>query len=475
MQALDGIKTVDWADDVSRPCDEYTEMSKRWEVVDLVLGDTLSVRACKEQVLPKLPHEKTGYDSRVKQLVLTPWFRRLVNGLVGVVLRKPSDNTNVNEQIKPHLDDVTLAGDDLQDFLRSLFLKYSQHGTVGILVDAPNYEVKLKSEEVALNVRPYWSCYCHLQILGFRTARVNNVRKLTQIRLLEELDEPVGKYGSQKIRQVRVLQLEQLLKDDGTLFNVVYWAVHRQSETEWFIYQDGYLESAEIPFYMAPDFGYGLPPFLQIAFLNIAETRKNAELDHLLSLCANQKVVFAGFDFDQAEDDGEVVTISPEDGYVSDNPNATVSYVGANVAPAEALMTRIEKIQSDMMNLAIAAIHSQKNMSETAESKRLDRVQSDSMMALITDEIEKLVNSALTGHAQMMGIIDPGAIALNKDFSNEILPVETAKFYADLVLQQKLTLETFFDLLIKGELLPNEMDVNNELLKIKNNSGKLTE
>jgi Domain of unknown function (DUF4055) len=473
MQSVDGIKT-DWADDVSRPCDEYTDMAKRWAVIDLVLGDTLTIRACKEQVLPKLPYEKKGYENRVKQLVLTPWFRRLVNGLVGVVLRKQPDVTNVNEQIKAHLDDVTLAGDDLLDFLRSLFLNFAEYGTVGILVDAPNYAARLKSEEVAYNLRPYWSCYCHLQILGFRTGRVNNVRKLTQIRLLEEVDEPVGLYGGEKIRQIRELNLRTFPKEDGTSETVVYWAVHRQSESEWFIHGEGFIETSEIPFYMAPDFGFGLPPFLQIAFLNIAETRKNAELDHLLSLCANQKAVFAGFDFEDGDDDGEAVTLAPEDGYVSENPSANVTYVGANVAPAQVLMTRIEKIQSDMMNLAIAAIHTQKNMAETADSKRLDRVQSDSMMALMADDMEKLVNAALVGHGRMMGVDDVGAIALNKEFSNEILPVETAKFYADLVVQDKLTLETFFELLIKGELLPDEMDAKAELLKIKKNSGKLT-
>jgi hypothetical protein len=450
-------------------------MAKRWAVIDLVLGDTLTIRACKEQVLPKLPYEKKGYENRVKQLVLTPWFRRLVNGLVGVVLRKQPDVTNVNEQIKAHLDDVTLAGDDLLDFLRSLFLMFAQYGTVGILVDAPNYAAQLKSEEVAYNLRPYWSCYCHLQILGFRTGRVNNVRKLTQIRLLEEVDEPVGLYGGEKIRQIRELNLRTYPKEDGTSETLVYWAVHRQSESEWLIYAEGFIETSEIPFYMAPDFGFGLPPFLQIAFLNISETRKNAELDHLLSLCANQKAVFAGFDFEDAEDDGEAVVLAPEDGYVSDNPDAKVTYVGANVAPAQVLMTRIEKIQADMMNLAIAAIHTQKNMAETAESKRLDRVQSDSMMALMADEMEKLVNAALVGHGRMMGVDDSGAIALNKEFSNEVLSVETAKFYADLVVQDKLTLETFFDLLIKGELLPDEMDAKAELLKIKKNSGKLTE
>jgi hypothetical protein len=472
MQALDGLKTINWADDVSRPCDEYTEVSKRWAVIDLVLGDTLSVRACKEQVLPKLPYEKKGYDNRVKQIVLTPWFRRLVDGLVGVVLRKEPDLTEVNLQLMDHLKDITLAGDDLQDFMRSLLLTYAQYGTVGILVDSPNLEARLRSEEVSLNIRPYWTIYHAKQIIGFKTSRVRNVRRLTQVRLSEWVDQDTGLFGVVKVHQIRTLTLRSLENTAGEVGYYVHWTVHREQEGEYVFWTDGIIETPEIPFYMAPDFSYGVPPFLQIAFMNISETRKNAELDHLLSLCANQKAVFAGFEF-ESEDEGETVTLGPEDGYVSDNPGASVTYVGANVQPAQVLMDRIDRIQRDMMNLAIAAMVAQKNGAETAESKRIDRIQTDSMMAVMADAIEKLINAALMGHAGMMGLTQPGVVQVNKDFSNEVLTTETARFYADLVVQGRLTVQTFFDLLIRGELLPSEFDKASELITLEQDSGTL--
>lgn len=468
--------TLNWADDVSQPCDEYTEVSKRFAVIDLVLGDTLSVRECKEKILPRLPYEKKGYDNRVKQLVLTPWFRRLVDGLVGVVLRKPPNLSEVNAQLIDHLADITLAGDDLQDFLRSLLLAYSQYGTVGILVDSPQQQARLRSEEVSLNLRPYWTLYHAKQIIGFKTSRVMNVRRLTQVRLSETVDEAVGRFGVVKVNQIRELTLRFLEQDNGAIVYYVHWTVHRQHEGEYVPFADGILEMSEIPFYMAPDFSYGLPPFLQIAFMNISETRKNAELDHLLSLCASQKVVFAGFDFEaDADGDGDMVTLAPEDGYVSDNPAATVAYVGADVAPAQVLMERIDRLQSDMMNLAIAAMVGQKNVAETAESKRLDRIQTDSMMAVMADAVEKLINAALFGHAAMMNVVAPGVIEMSKDFSNEVLSTQTARFYADLVLEGRMTIETFFDLLIRGELLPSEFDREAELSRLASVSSTLNQ
>jgi Domain of unknown function (DUF4055) len=456
-----------WIDDVSRPCDEYTHMAKRWAVIDLILGDTLTIRDSKERVLPRMPFEKKGYDARLSQLVLTPWFTRLVAGLVGLVLRKEPNLTQVNALIADHLDDVTLTGEDFQDFLRSLLLSFARYGTVGILVDAPNVMAYLKSDEVAQNLRPYWTIYHACQILGFRTARVDNVRKLVQVRLLESVDEAVGLYGLVKVKQIRELTLRRDMNERGDLVTFVQWNLHRKMEETWEIFASGLLDVTSIPFYMCPDFAYGSPPFLQIAFMNIAETRKNAELDHLLSLCANQKAVFSGFDFEDEADGDGVVTLPPEDGYVSDNPSAKVTYVGANVEPATILMQRIASLQQDMMRLAIAAMVGQKNVAETAESKNIDRMQTDSMLAIMSDQLEKLVNSAVVGHGELMQVFDVGVIELNKDFSNVPLQADMARFYLELVAQKMMTIDTFFELLIRGDLFPEEFDKTAELERIK--------
>jgi hypothetical protein len=454
-------------DDVSHECEEYRNMKRRWDWIDIVLGDTLTLHDCSEEILPKLPHEKKGYRARVKHLRLTPWFDRLTQGLIGVVMRKKPDITAMNEQMQDHFHDVTLCGDDLKDFMRSVLLEYVRYGTVGVLVDAPNQLVSLRSQEVALNIRPYWSMYRARQILGFRVQRMNNVRKLTQVRLSESVDEFDGMYGVKKVPQVRVLTLR--MRDDGTTY--VEWILHRKGEREYVPVAIGEFDADEIPFYMADGYSYCVPPFLQIAFMNLAETRKNAELDHLLSICANQMAVFAGFDFIDAQtenncDGGQTIKVSPEDGFVTDNPQASVKYVGADVAPAEKLMERIDRIQRDMMNVAIAAMYAQKNMAETAESKRIDRIQSDSMMAVIADILEQLFQSVLIAHGAMMKISEVGKLQVNKDFSNELLSVESARFYSELVIQQRLTVETFFDLLIRGELLPDNFDVTTELERL---------
>ena len=55
---------------------------------------------------------------------------------------------------------------------------------LGFLVDAP------KDGEKA---RPYWVTYAPKDILGWRTEIVDGVRKLTQLRLMEQVVESDGK------------------------------------------------------------------------------------------------------------------------------------------------------------------------------------------------------------------------------------------------------------------------------------------
>ena len=65
------------------------------------------------------------------------------------------------------------------------------------MVDAP------KEGEKA---RPYWVTYKPSDILGFRSEIIDGARVLTQVRLLEKVVEPDGKYGEKNITQVRVLE-----------------------------------------------------------------------------------------------------------------------------------------------------------------------------------------------------------------------------------------------------------------------------
>ncbi len=71
-------------------------------------------------------------------------------------------------------------------------------GHVGVLVDAP------KEGEKA---RPYWVNYAPKRYSGWRTEIIDGVRKLTQLRLMEQVVESDGKYGEKIVNKSECLSL----------------------------------------------------------------------------------------------------------------------------------------------------------------------------------------------------------------------------------------------------------------------------
>jgi hypothetical protein len=114
-----------------------------------------------------------------------------------MLVRKPIRLDDVSDLVREQLFDVDLEGNDLNIFLYNVARVAISFGHVGVLVDAP------KDGEKA---RPYWVTYSPKDILGFRSDIIDGSRQLTQVRLLEQVVEPDGKYGDKIIKQIRVLE-----------------------------------------------------------------------------------------------------------------------------------------------------------------------------------------------------------------------------------------------------------------------------
>jgi hypothetical protein len=104
-----------------------------------------------------------------------------------------------------------------------------------------------------------------------------------------------------------------------------------------------------------------------------------------------------------------------------------------------------------MAALAIAAITAPKNVAESAESKRLDRVQTDSMVAAIAQNLQDAVNIALEYHALYLGL-EPPTTQLNRDYDTE--PADPAMIAAldNLHRNGKLSIERLWKILSQLEV-----------------------
>src|SRR5690554_1705728 len=108
------------ADDPGAVSLAYLSMQPAVEICRDVMGGTLVMRAKGRAYLPQFPKEEDEqYAQRLGQAVLFNAFAKTVKSLTGMVFRKPiALGEDFPEPIKPHLENIDLAGRHVDVFAR---------------------------------------------------------------------------------------------------------------------------------------------------------------------------------------------------------------------------------------------------------------------------------------------------------------------------------------------------------------------
>jgi hypothetical protein len=114
-----------------------------------------------------------------------------------------------------------------------------------------------------------------------------------------------------------------------------------------------------------------------------------------------------------------------------------------------------------MSSLGISTLFAQKMGAETAESKRLSRTDSDSLLAIVSKDLEKCLQNAIDIAAAYVNMEAP-SIQLDRDFDTQVLDGPQVAQYVQLWMQGAITQETLLEMLKAGEVLPN-IDVEREV------------
>ena len=118
-------------------------------------------------------------------------------------------------------------------------------------------------------------------------------------------------------------------------------------------------------------------------------------------------------------------------------------------------------LEEQMSSLGISTLFGQKNAAETAESKRLSRSDSDSMLSLVSQDIEEMLQQAFNMAAAYVGM-DPPKITLDRDFDTQSLDGAQVGQYLQLWSNGAISHETLLGMLQRGEILP-DIDIEEEI------------
>jgi hypothetical protein len=359
--------------------------------------------------------------------------------LAGMLTRKPVRLNETGDAIREQLFDVDLQGNDLNVWTYETARKMIRYGHIGVLVDAP---------ASGNNGRPYWVTYTPRDILGWRTEMIDGEMQFTQLRLQEKVSEPDGLYGEKIVEQVRLL----------TPGN---FEIHRKAKTGKFVKVDeGTMPVDKIPFSVAYSNRVNLldsrPPMSDIAELNLKAYQIQSDLDNQLHISAVPMLAFYGF-----PQNAEEVSAGPGEA-IAFPADGRAEYIEPDGKSYDAQFRRLDRLESQINELGLAAVLGQKLSAETAEAKRIDRSQGDSTMMVVAQQMQDMIDNCLMFHSQYINS-EAGSCFVNRDFLSQRLEPQEIQALLTLYTSGSITQKTLLDQLTEGEVLGDEFDVEEEI------------
>ena len=433
-------------------------MMSDWGIMAAVTRGTNYIRDLSETYLPQEPREDDdAYTTRVDRSVLSPYTSRLIETAAGAILRKP-----IHIEGDPYwlelANNIDGLGSSINEYARRALVSSLTYGHSAILVDYPSATAALNlAEERAMGRRPYFVHVDAPQIWGWR--KESGTNRLLQVRIHDYDVRPLNEFGEEQIEQMRVIYPGRY--DLYTLGQEIV----EFSET-------GDYSLPEIPLVPIYSNRRGLlvsqPPLLDIANLNITHYQRQADLIHALHIAAMPTLVLEGWD----DTTGPVAM--GVNYAISMTPGNKAYYVQADATSFDAQMNEIQALEGQMSTLGITKLFGQKFVAESAEAKRIDQAQSNSVLAIVSQELESALNQAFALAAQYVGI-EPPEISIDRDFDYYRLIGQDISVLSQLNSDGKISDAMLLEVLRRGEILPDDTNIEDELEASTDNALALPE
>ncbi len=446
------------------------DMTKGWEIMKAVTYGTDYLRENSQAFLPLEPREDyDAYLSRVNRAVFSPYTQRLIRAATGLILRKPITVIGDPYWTDVFVKDVDGCGSDLDEYARRSLICALTYGHSNTLVDFPAPKgARNLAEERQQNRRPYWIEIDPSKIHGWRLDREVNYGKLIQVRISEQAVVADGEFGEKVYDQIRVIEpgkyriyrKKETTKDMYTQDNT--YAGNFESpanEQDYEIVESGDFSLGEIPLVTVysgkTDTMTSKPPLLDIAHLNLAHFQRQADLIHSLHVASQPLLVMEGWD-DQTKDTAISVNYA-----MATQPGNKIYYVEPAASAFEAQSAEIQELQLQMATLGISTLSQQKFVAESADARRLDRVDTNSMLSMVSLDLEQKMQKAFNLSADYLGL-EPPEIKISRDFDIDRLIGQDITALTSLFDQQVIDREEFRDILVQGEVLPNANEAQSD-------------
>lgn len=448
-------------DDPSVISSAVLQMMDRWDPIDTCMGGTAGLRIQAPRIIPQEPSESSeAYSRRIFHATLPPFLQRLASQAAGVILRKGITLTG-DDYWNEWAQDVTGDGTTLNEYARRQLITAILYGHASTVVDFVNDELPRNlAEERQQRRAPYLVPIHPRQILGWRTATTSSSSELIQVRIRESVSQPKGAYGEELLEQIRVLTIGgyELWRSDPAPYGVPYPA-------KWNLADTGQTTLSRIPLVTLYSNRTGnllsTPPLLEVAQLNIAYAQRFTDFHHSIHVGSNPVLVLRGFDPDSDTPLGISVNTA-----ILLPPDGGAEWIQPTSDAFDSQLKCLQALEDQISRLGINTLSSQNLTNAAADAKRMDRIDSDSIMAVISSDLERTLEQTLELAAEYLGI-EPPTVSIPQDFENRLVDGNQITAFLQLFMQGAISQETLLEILQQGEVLPPTLDIDEEITRTR--------
>jgi uncharacterized protein DUF4055 len=426
-----------------------------WRIVSALLGGTFAMRKARTEYLPQWPNEEAAaYENRLAMSTLFPAFGRTVATLSARPFSKPLTYEGP-AKMKQWLENADMQGRDLNALCSGVFPVPMAWGFGGLVVDhPPNPGARSAADEAALGLRPYIVPVLPEQILGWRAETADGVQRLTQVRIIEQVEVPEGDFGTAFVWQVRVL-------------NIGFWQVWRMAADGkgWGLFDEGPTTLKGrvnfVPLYgKRAGFMLGEAPLLEMAHLNVKHWQSQSDQDYLLHVARVPILTARGVEDDFALVIGGATAVN-----LGRSEKAELKYVEHTGAAIEAGAESLEALE-EAMRQSGAELLVLRPGPATATEVASDNAVGMCALQDTANKFEDAVNDALSMMAEFGGQDSGGEAKLFSDFGAATLAEASASLLSGLSNSGGLSRETLFHELQRRGILAADLKWEEEKARI---------
>ena len=414
----------------------YIETENKWtRVRDSFLGSD-KIKSQGEVYLPKLSsQDKDQYTSYVMRAMYVNAIKNTVQGLVGAVMRI-DPVIKAPDRILELSQDITGTGVSLNDFISNMLSEQLLMGRQGILID--------RTED-----RAYLS--------GYTTEQMTNW--MDGVIVLKET------YVSHDINDVYDMtyevQYRELMIDEDGKYLVRIW----RENTGWNVWNEIYPTKVGqaldvIPFVALSGNELNLnptqPPLLSLVDTNLSMYRTSADLEHGRHFTALPTPYVTGIDGDSE------LKIGSGSAWILPDSSSKAGYLEFTGQGLQALEKAVEEKRSIMASLGASLLQTEKSGVESAEAVRLRQNSETSVLVGAVLSVQEGIAKALSFMAEWEGVSGDIEVELNTDFSDTKISAQDLTALMGAWQSGGISHETFLHNMKKGEVLPNDVSVEDE-------------